>query len=178
MRIVALEAEAAHAGVELDVDLHLFAELHGGVTECLGDLIVLHSLRHIDLEDALRLISGRKAEHEDGKLDAVHAQLLRLVNVGDRKVARADFFQMLRHAHGAVPISVRLDDAEGKPLLEVSHDAPSLGLWAPAKGSYAPVACIEPWWGRADWEGFEGEFEEKAYCNCQSGQFEWSVTVF
>lgn len=76
------------------------------------------------------------------------------------------------------PRAICLRDAEGVALLEVRHNAPALGLWSPAKGGYAPFVCIEPWWGRADWEGFEGEFGQKAYCNQKSDRFEWSVTIF
>lgn len=36
---------------------------------------------------------------------------------------------------------------------------PYLGLWAPATG--APFVCIEPWFGHADYEGFNGDFTEK-----------------
>lgn len=37
---------------------------------------------------------------------------------------------------------------------------PYLGLWAPATG--APFVCIEPWFGHADFEDFNGEFKDKA----------------
>ncbi|MGL5617303.1 MAG: aldose 1-epimerase family protein [Sarcina sp.] len=36
---------------------------------------------------------------------------------------------------------------------------PYLGLWAPATG--APFICIEPWFGHADYENFDGEFKDK-----------------
>lgn len=36
---------------------------------------------------------------------------------------------------------------------------PYLGLWAPAAG--APFLCIEPWFGHADYENFDGEFKDK-----------------
>jgi len=36
---------------------------------------------------------------------------------------------------------------------------PYLGLWAPASG--APFICIEPWFGHADYEDFNGDFTEK-----------------
>lgn len=36
---------------------------------------------------------------------------------------------------------------------------PYLGLWAPPTG--APFVCIEPWFGHADYENFNGEFKEK-----------------
>lgn len=36
---------------------------------------------------------------------------------------------------------------------------PYLGLWAPATG--APFVCIEPWFGHADYDDFDGEFKDK-----------------
>ena len=34
-----------------------------------------------------------------------------------------------------------------------------MGIWAPKDG--APFVCIEPWFGHADYEDFNGEFSEK-----------------
>ena len=39
-------------------------------------------------------------------------------------------------------------------------DFSHLGLWAPAGG--APFLCIEPWFGHADFEDFNGDFSEKS----------------
>lgn len=36
---------------------------------------------------------------------------------------------------------------------------PFMGIWAPKDG--APFVCIEPWFGHADYEDFNGEFKEK-----------------
>jgi len=36
---------------------------------------------------------------------------------------------------------------------------PYMGIWAPKDG--APFVCIEPWFGHADYEDFNGEFSEK-----------------
>lgn len=45
--------------------------------------------------------------------------------------------------------------------LEISiADFPFLGIWAPADG--APFLCIEPWQGHSDFDGFTGEFKDKA----------------
>jgi galactose mutarotase-like enzyme len=37
---------------------------------------------------------------------------------------------------------------------------PYMGIWTPAKGG-APLLCIEPWLGHADYEDFTGDFSEK-----------------
>ena len=40
-------------------------------------------------------------------------------------------------------------------------DAPVLGLWSPARDSYAPFVCIEPWYCRCDKVGYKGEFAQR-----------------
>lgn len=57
---------------------------------------------------------------------------------------------------------VTLYDAGKKPVLAVSFDAPLFGLWSPA-GKRAPFVCIEPWYGRCDRKGYEGEFSGRDY---------------
>ncbi|AGX41163.1 aldose 1-epimerase family protein [Clostridium saccharobutylicum] len=44
--------------------------------------------------------------------------------------------------------------------LAVEFDGfPYMGIWAPKDG--APFVCIEPWFGHADYENYNGEFSEK-----------------
>ncbi len=45
----------------------------------------------------------------------------------------------------------------GRPHLSLAFDAPVLGLWSPVAKN-APFVCIEPWYGRCDRAGYEGEF--------------------
>lgn len=45
----------------------------------------------------------------------------------------------------------------GRPWLGLSFDAPLVGLWSPVAKN-APFVCIEPWYGRCDRAGYEGEF--------------------
>ena len=63
MRLVARKAEAAHAGVELDVYDHFPAQRDRAVGEFLRDGVALHRLRHMKLQNARRLIRGREAQH-------------------------------------------------------------------------------------------------------------------
>lgn len=53
-------------------------------------------------------------------------------------------------------------DSEGKMFVEVTFDAPLLGIWSPS-GKNAPFICIEPWYGRADREGFSGELKDREW---------------
>lgn len=59
---------------------------------------------------------------------------------------------------------VTLCDVERKPLLAVSFEHPVVGLWSPP-GRRAPFVCIEPWFGRCDTYGFEGEFKDRDWAN-------------
>lgn len=63
VRLVARKAEAAHAGVELDVHGHLPAQRDRAVGKFLRDVIALHRLRHVQLQNARRLIRRREAQH-------------------------------------------------------------------------------------------------------------------
>ena len=57
-----------------------------------------------------------------------------------------------------------LVDPEGKDYLQVDFVCPVLGIWAPV-GKAAPFVCIEPWYGRADGENFDGELKDREYGN-------------
>lgn len=58
---------------------------------------------------------------------------------------------------------VSLLDKEHQPYISLLFRAPLVGLWSPAAD--CPFVCIEPWWGRADSVGFDGEFANRAYIN-------------
>lgn len=45
-------------------------------------------------------------------------------------------------------------------------DFPNFGIWSPAG---APFICLEPWCGRCDNYGFEGDISEKQNINCLVG---------
>ena len=61
--------------------------------------------------------------------------------------------------------SVSLCDKQGEPYIELSFDAPVVGLWSPTKVGYAPFMCIEPWYGRCDDSNFDGSYNNKPYIN-------------
>ena len=49
-----------------------------------------------------------------------------------------------------------------KTIVTVSFSSPLVGLWSPPHKN-APFVCIEPWYGRCDKEGFDGELSEREY---------------
>ena len=59
---------------------------------------------------------------------------------------------------------VTLHRTDGSSWLSLSFDAPVVGLWSPP-GKNAPFICIEPWYGRCDSAGYEGEYRDKDWMN-------------
>lgn len=53
---------------------------------------------------------------------------------------------------------------DGTPWLSLSFEAPVVGIWSPP-GKVAPFICIEPWYGRCDRVGYEGEYKDKDWVN-------------
>lgn len=66
--------------------------------------------------------------------------------------------------------NITLLDAQRISYIKIVFDAPVVGLWSPAQNGYAPFVCIEPWYGRCDKVGYEGEFSQKdwtLHLNCE-----------
>lgn len=57
---------------------------------------------------------------------------------------------------------VALTAPDGRDYLTVEFDAPLFGIWSPP-GKNAPFICIEPWYGRCDRAGFEGDWREREW---------------
>ena len=59
---------------------------------------------------------------------------------------------------------VSLLTKDKKPYVTLAFDAPLVALWAPTKPKPdCPFVCIEPWYGRCDKVGFEGDLEEREW---------------
>jgi galactose mutarotase-like enzyme len=54
--------------------------------------------------------------------------------------------------------------ADRTPWLRVTFDAPVVGIWSPP-GKVAPFICLEPWYGRCDAVGYEGDYKDKDWVN-------------
>ncbi len=72
---------------------------------------------------------------------------------------------------------VSLLTKERMPYLSVLFNAPLVGIWSPSAD--CPFVCIEPWWGRCDRMGYEGEFADRDYVNHlePGATFEASYTI-
>lgn len=60
--------------------------------------------------------------------------------------------------------AVSLCTPDKTPYLTVRFDAPLFGIWSPPR-KRAPFVCIEPWYGRCDGAGFEGDLSARAWEN-------------
>ena len=60
--------------------------------------------------------------------------------------------------------TVTLHRTDRSPWLTLRFDAPVVGIWSPP-GKNAPFICLEPWYGRCDRTGYEGEYEDKDWMN-------------
>ena len=59
---------------------------------------------------------------------------------------------------------VTLHRNDGTPWLALAFDAPVVGIWSPPTKN-APFICIEPWYGRCDRAGYEGDYRDKDWIN-------------
>lgn len=59
---------------------------------------------------------------------------------------------------------VTLLDKEKTPFISLEFDSPLVALWSPTKGHPdCPFVCIEPWYGRCDPVGYEGELKDREW---------------
>lgn len=103
----------------------------------------------------LEMASGRLKLEKD-TFDAIDTIMLQ-----DSQIGRVEMFR-----------------EDGSPWLAVSFDAPVVGIWSPP-GKVAPFICIEPWYGRCDRAGYEGEYKDKDWMNSLSAgeKFESVYTI-
>ena len=59
---------------------------------------------------------------------------------------------------------VALADSNKKEYVAVTFDMPIMSIWSPTRKN-APFVCLEPWYGRCDFEGFDGELKDREYGN-------------
>ena len=57
---------------------------------------------------------------------------------------------------------VSILSAQKQPYMTVLFTAPVVGLWSKPG---APFICIEPWYGRCDRVGYNGDFADREYTN-------------
>ena len=60
--------------------------------------------------------------------------------------------------------SVALYRTDRTPWLKLSFEAPVVGIGSPP-GKNAPFICLEPWYGRCDRAGYEGDYRDRDWVN-------------
>lgn len=60
--------------------------------------------------------------------------------------------------------AVTLYRKDRTPWLSLKFDAPVIGIWSPPTKN-APFICLEPWYGRCDMAGYEGDYRDKDWVN-------------
>ena len=59
---------------------------------------------------------------------------------------------------------VTLLDRKKQPHISLEFDTPLVAMWSPAKAHPdCPFVCIEPWYGRCDAVGFDGELKDREW---------------
>lgn len=59
---------------------------------------------------------------------------------------------------------ITLCDTERRPYVSVEFDTPIVALWSPSEEHPdVPFICIEPWYGRCDMYGYQGEFTDREH---------------
>lgn len=73
-----------------------------------------------------------------------------------------------------------LVDSKKEEYLKVEFDTPLLCIWSPPRKG-APFVCLEPWYGRCDCEGYEGELKDREYENTIAAgkvfEAEYKITI-
>ncbi len=75
---------------------------------------------------------------------------------------------------------ITLTDKQRNPYLSLTFDTPLVAVWSPsAVRPDVPFICLEPWYGRCDQVGYDGELKDREWMQTlQAGQrFDASYTI-
>ena len=64
---------------------------------------------------------------------------------------------------------------DGTAYLTVKMEAPLFGVWSP-RTKNAPFICIEPWYGRCDRAGYEGDLKDREWGNLLAPGGVWKAS--
>ncbi len=102
---------------------------------------------------------------EKGCVDAVTEYPLILPEDGLYPLAKTTFDSIdTIMLQGSQISRVTLHRVDGSRWLSLAFDAPVVGIWSPPTKN-APFICLEPWYGRCDRVGYEGEYQDKDWIN-------------
>ena len=122
-RAVGEEADARHAGIELEMDIQDVIRAGEGRFQRLGVFERVHLLRDVHEDHAVGIFGRRIAEDQDRRADARAADLNGLFQIGDGEIGRAEISQRLADRDGPVAVGIGLDDAkEAAAGWDMAHD--------------------------------------------------------
>lgn len=137
------------------------------VTDCWISMDLNSPFPHfkkIDPEDGMVLPTDYDYELEDGNMHRITAD---------------EFKEDALIFEDSQVKTVYLSVAEQRPFAAVNFPkAPAVGIWAPYKEG-VPFVCIEPWYGRSEDSGFDGDWSERPLTNhLKAGEvFETSYSI-
>ncbi len=98
---------------------------------------------------------------EKGCVDAVTRYPLEIPRDGKLPLTRETFDEIDTIMLEDSQVSrVTLHRNDSSPWLSLCFDAPVIGIWSPPTKN-APFICLEPWYGRCDRAGYEGDYRDK-----------------
>ena len=112
LRLVGEEAEARHAGIDLQMDGQFFARAIECFVKVLCVLQAVHLLRDSHFRLVGRELRGRIPEDQNRQVHAATPQLHSLLEIGNSQILRAQLLERPADLYGAVAIGVRLHNAE------------------------------------------------------------------
>jgi galactose mutarotase-like enzyme len=102
---------------------------------------------------------------EKGCVDAVTRYPLEIPQDGKLPLTKETFDEIDTIMLEDSQISrVTLHRNDGTPWLSLGFEAPVVGIWSPPAKN-APFICLEPWYGRCDRAGYEGDYRDKDWIN-------------
>ena len=140
-------------------------------------------LEQVDLDQSSSSYRGSEVLHEVKSRRIVDGLASDIIDVYQTKEGYLPIHQDLFQYDALVVENnqvqrVSITDENKKPYITVTFDMPLVGLWSPP-GKNAPFVCIEPWMGRCDALGFEGELKDRAFVNVlkEDERFEASYVI-
>ena len=140
--LVALKAQAGHAGVALDVDGDGAAGLHGPGGQVPGEVDVIAGLGDVVLDQVFGVLGGGAAQDEDGGLHAGLTDLDGLVDAGNAQIVRAQLLQLFGDGNGPVAIGVGLHQAQIPGPLGGQGSQVMIIVGQPLHGHFRPGAFL------------------------------------
>ena len=108
----ALEAEAGHSGIHLNMDLQFLSDFLCLFIERNRGLLIGDCLRNIIGNQFRYILCGSMSQDQDGKQDSVTAECNCLIQACYCQIIRTGFFQCMCNCIGTMSVSIGFDDSQ------------------------------------------------------------------